>query len=106
MVLQNYVLLQPGVPTRLHFSQVARKLKTIGDPDTGRPKQLQSLEFTVDEMNGQAVVSAYSVVSQKHSADFAPFLPGDKFLQYDFIITMTGEGFLRQYQVQTIPHLR
>ena len=106
MVLQNYVILQSGVPARLHFSAVGKKVKTITDPDTGRPKQLNSLDFTVDELNGQPVVSAYSTVSQKHAQDFAPFLVGDKFLAYDFIITMTGEGHLRQYSLQAIPRTR
>lgn len=103
MVLQNYVILQPGVPARLHFLSHQVVVKTIADPVTGRDKRVQSLQFEVDELNGKAVVSAYSTISQKHAQDFAVFLSGERYRDYDFLITMTGEGFRREYQVQPIP---
>lgn len=102
MVLQNYVRLQPGQPARLHFSHVEKMVKTITDPLTRRPKSVQSLEFSVDELNGQPVVSTYSIISDKHAQDFAPFLVGEKYRDYDFVITMTGQGFMTQYQVQAL----
>ena len=103
MVLQNYVILQPGVPARLHFTSHQVRVKTITDPQTGRAKQVQALELTVDELNGRGVVSTYSTLSQKHAQDFAPYLPGEKYRDYDFIITLTGEGDRREYQLQPVP---
>lgn len=103
MVLQNYVLLTPGVPARVHFLSHQVIVKTISDPVTGRDKRVQALQFEVDELNGRPVVSSYSTVSQKHAQDFAPFLVGEKYRDYDFVITMSGEGFRREYQVQPVP---
>lgn len=103
MVLQNYVILTPGVPARVHFTSHDLVPKTITDPQTMRPKSITTLVFQADELNGAAVAAQYSITSQKHAADFAPFLPGEKYRDYDFIITLTGEGFRREYQVQAIP---
>ena len=104
MVLANYVILQEGQPARMHFTEVAKKVKTITDPETGRAKPITTLEFAVDQLNGRAAISTYSVSSQKHAQDFAPYLPGDKFRDYDFIITMSGQGYRREYSVQVVPH--
>ena len=103
MVLQNYVILQPGVPARLHFTSHRIFAKTITDPGTGRPKPVNALEFQVDELNGQPVVSAYSTISQKHAQDFAPYLPGERYRDYDFILTVSGSGWQTEYQIQAIP---
>lgn len=102
MVLQNYVILQPGVPARLHFTDHQIQVRTITDPITGRGKPVQALVFTVDELDGKPVAASYSTVSQKHAADFAPFLIGKRYQQYDFIIRITGEGFQREFQTQPI----
>ena len=102
MVLQNYVILQPGVPARIHFSDHEVRVKTITDPLTGREKKLNVLIFTVDELNAREVVSYYSITSQKHAADFTPFLGANRYRDYDFVITLSGSGDRREYQVQTI----
>mgnify|MGYP001619886329 CR=1 FL=1 len=72
MVLQNYVILQPGVPARLHFTDHDIQVVTVTDPTTGKPTPKNRLVFHVDELNGQKVISQYSTLSQKHAADFAP----------------------------------
>ena len=102
MVLQNYVILTPGVPARLHFTEHHLQVVTVTDPVTGRPTPKNRLVFQVDELNNQPVVSQYSTLSQKHAADFAPFLVGEKYKDYDFIITVTGTGFQTEYRVQPI----
>lgn len=104
MVLQNYVILVPGKPSRMHFTDHEVVVKTITDPVSGRPKPINALVFTVDTLEGRPVVAYYSTVSQKHAQDFAPYLPDKKYTHYDFIILMMGEGFRREYQVQVIPH--
>jgi hypothetical protein len=101
MVMTNYVIPQIGVPIRMHFINHELKTPTITDPTTRRPKQVNTLVFQVDELNGQSVVAYYSITSQKHAADFTPFLPV-KYKDYDFVITVLGEGYLRDWQVQTI----
>jgi hypothetical protein len=101
MVMMNYVVLQTGVPTRMHFVSHEIKTPTITDPVSRRAKQVNTLVFQVDQLNGKDVIAYYSITSQKHAADFLPFLP-DKYKNYDFIITIVGEGYLRDWQVQTI----
>lgn len=100
MVLQNYVILQPGVPARVHFTDHRIINKTVTDPVSQKAKPLQALEFDVDELDGRPVAAVYSTVSQKHANDFAPYLPQQRYRAYDFVLTMTGSGYLREYQVQ------
>ena len=102
MVLENYVILKAGVATRLHFTRWERRVITRTDPETGRPGQVNSLRLDVDELDGRPVVAIYSTLSQKHAGDFAPFLAGDRFRSYDFIVTVSGEGFRREYQVTPV----
>lgn len=99
MVLQNYVVLEPNIPARLHFVSHQVVTKTIADPATGRDKPVRALVFGVDELNGQPVVGQYSIVSDKHANDFASYLPGERYRSYDFIITLSGSGYRREYQV-------
>ena len=102
MVLQNYVILSPNTPTRMHFTHHEIFGKTITDPSTRQPKTVNSLQFTVDELNGQRVNAYYSTISDKHARDFAPYLAGDRYVRYDFVVTQVGEGFRREYQVQVL----
>lgn len=103
MVLQNYVILEPGRPSRMHFADHSIQVRTIHDPLTRQDKLVNTLVFTVDELDGRPVVGSYSIVSDKHSRDFLAFLPGQRYRGYDFIITQSGEGFRREYQVQSLP---
>lgn len=103
MVLQSYVELKPGVPARMHF--VEHWIETISptDPLVGRPLPKRRLRFAVDELNGQAVQTYYSTMSQKHAADFELFLEGKKYRGYDFIVTFGGSGWQTEYTVQPVP---
>jgi len=103
MVLQSYVELKPGVPSRMHF--VEHWVETISptDPLLGRALPKRRLRFAVDELNGQAVTTYYSTMSQKHAADFEPYLPDKKYRSYDFIVTLSGSGWQTEYQVQPVP---
>jgi len=84
----------------MHFSEHRILTKTITDPASGKAKPIQALEFDVDELNGSPVAAVYSTVSQKHANDFGPYLPNQRYRAYDFVITMSGTGYLREYQVQ------
>lgn len=106
MVMQNYVVLSPGVPARLHFADHDLVRKTLNDPATGRPKELTSLVFQVDQINGQPAAGQYSIVSQKHSNDFGPYLEGKRYRDYDFTITALGSGWTREYRLAVELHQR
>ena len=99
MVLTNYVILEDGKPSRLHFVDDNIVVKEIIDPLTGRSKPIQTLVFQVDELNGQPVVGYYSISSQKHAQDFAAFLIDKRYLAYTFTITVSGSGFRREFRV-------
>jgi hypothetical protein len=102
MVLMNYIALAPGVPTRMHFTRDYYIERDIADRETGAPKRIKSLVFWVDELNGEPVARTFSILSQKLSAHFDPFLAGKEYTNYDFIVTQMGDGFLKDWNVQTI----
>ncbi len=104
MVLQNYVVLEQNKPARMHFVAHDIVNTTITDPLTRRPKMVSKLVFQVDELNGAPIAASYSVLSEKHARDFAPYLPNDRYRNYDFIVTVSGDGHLREYSTQ--PQLR
>ena len=102
MVLQNYVILQPGTPARMHFRDHDLAAQTITDPVTRKSKEINTLRFAVDELDGKPVHATYSITSEKHANDFAPFLAQRKYLQYDFIVLVTGAGWSREFSVRTV----
>lgn len=103
MVLQNYIILEEGIPAALHFTDHAITAREITDPVTQETKIVNALVFTVDELNGRPVSAHYSTVSEKHALTFQPYLAGKKYTGYTFVITQVGKGFRRDYQVQVIP---
>lgn len=105
-VLENYVMLETGIPTRLHFTDHAIRRRTIADPSTGAPTSRNALVFDVDRMDGRAVVAKYSTLSEKHAAQLEPYLKDRLYRDYEFTITRTGEGFLTSYSVSPVPTKR
>jgi hypothetical protein len=103
MVLQSYVEIKPGVPARMHFVDHWVESITATDPLVGRPLPKKRLRFAVDELNGQPAQTYYSTMSQKHAADFEPFLINKKYRDYDFIVTLQGSGWQTEYSVQPVP---
>ena len=103
MVLQNYVILQPGVPARMHFADHSIDARIITDPVTMKPKSVNSLVFDVDRLNGQSVVSKFSTISEKLANQFAAYLADKSYTKYEFIITLRGTGFQSAYTVQAVP---
>jgi len=98
----NYVALSPGIPTRFHFTDDYYIDRRIATADPMKSKRVKSLVFWVDELDGEPAARTFSILSQKLAAQFEPFLPDQKYLQYDFIITETGSGFLKDWIVQPI----
>lgn len=103
MVLQNYVILQPGIPSRVHFSDHVIEARTITDPITRGPATRNVLVFDVDSLEGKFVTAKYSVMAEKHANQFQPYLGDKSYRDYDFIITVNGEGFRRTWSLQVIP---
>jgi hypothetical protein len=104
MVLENYVILETGVPARVHFTDHIIEKRTITDPSTGLPATRNVLIFEVDRLNFKEVSAKYSTMSEKHALQFQPFLSERVYRDYDFVITKIGEGFRTSWSVQTIPH--
>ncbi len=103
MVLENYVILESGIPARVHFTDHTIQKRTITDPQTGQPATRQVLVLEVDKFNGREVAAKYSTMSQKHADQFSAYLADKSYRDYDFVITKTGEGFRTVYSVQVIP---
>ena len=103
MVLENYVILQDRVPARLHFTDHRIERRTITDPDTGRPGLRNVLVLEVDRLDGRPVAARLSTMASKLADQFAAYLPDKSYRNYDFIITQTGEGFLRRWIITVIP---
>ena len=103
MVLQNHVILQNGVPARMHFTDHHIERRTITDPNTGQPSIRNVLVFDVDRLNGASVGAIFSTMAEKLALQFEPYLSDKSYTKYEVIITQNGEGFLRKWSVQFIP---
>lgn len=101
-LLANYVRLEPGIPTRMHFTDKYWIDREIADKETGKPKTIKSLVFYLDELNGEAASRTFSILSEKLAAHMTPYLPDNEYRGYDFIITQMGDGFLKDWNVQLI----
>ena len=101
-LLMNYVKLEPGIPTRMHFTDDYFIERDIAVPETGKTKRISSWVYQVDELNGEDVNRTFSVLSQKLQAHFEPFLKDKAYTKYDFLITQMGDGFLKDWNVQLI----
>jgi len=103
MVLENYVILETGVPARIHFTDHVIQRRTVTDPLTNEPTTRNVLVFEVDRLNGRDVAAKYSIMAEKHAGQFAPYLPKKDYRDYDFVITRSGEGFRTSWSLQVIP---
>lgn len=103
MVLENYVILQEGIPVRLHFFDHSIQKRPITDPITGQPATRNALVLEVDRMNYLPVAAKFSTMAEKLAGQFGPYLEGKAYTDYDFVITQTGESFRRSWSVQVVP---
>jgi len=105
-VLENYIRLEPGVRKILHFYDHTITTKEIRDPLLARTKPVKSLIFFVDEEDGKPVKKIFSIIQEKLAATLAPYLPGKRYVEYNFAITKFGTGFAAEFQVEAIPRPR
>ena len=103
MVLQNIVLLEPGVPARMHFDDDWIEKRVITDRQTGQPTGRNVLVFHVDMLNGMKADARFSTMAEKLAQKLDPYRKDKQYLSYDFVITQTGVDYLTSYSVQVIP---
>jgi hypothetical protein len=104
--LGNYVILQSGVPERMHFTDDHIEVRTVTDNVTLKPKQVNVQIFSVDQLNGAQVAAQFSTMSESLYAKFAAYLPNQLYRNYDFIVTQNGTGYTTRYTVQAIPRTK
>lgn len=92
--VSNWIILEPGVPKRLHFFAHGRVQRQIRDAITGVEKMVDSLYFNVDFEDGKPVSKSYSVVSQRLAAELAPYLPGKRYEHFAFTIVKGAPGMV------------
>jgi len=103
MVLTNYIRLSPGIPARLHFTDDYLIDRDVADKERpGMTKRLKTLVFQVDTYDAHEVSRTFSVMSQKLASTFEPYLKDKSYRLYDFIITEMGDGFYKDWNIQTI----
>ncbi len=102
-VLQNYVILEPGIPARLHFVDHVIQTRTITDSQTGKPSSRQVLVFDVDEVDGAPTVSKFSTMAEKLASKLGPYLPTKSYTAFNFTITQNGTGFQTSWSVLATP---
>ena len=101
--IMNFVVLKPGVPVTLHFSDHRVVSRPITDPVRGVAVERESLMFYVDEMEGRHADLVYSILSQKHAAEFAGYLPDKKYVGYRFTVLKETPGFVPPRIVNVTP---
>jgi hypothetical protein len=102
-VLVNHVILENGIPSRLHFTDHRIERRTITEPSTGRPAIREVLALTVDTLDGRPVSAELSTMAEKLAGQFEPYLVDKSYRDYDFTITQLGEGFMRSWSVKVTP---
>ena len=103
MVLQNYVMLETGIPARMHFTDHNIVVKEITDAITGGGTTRNALVFEVDHLNGKQVRAQFSTLAEKLAIEFKPYLDDKSYRNYDVVITRHGSQFRTSYTVQFLP---
>jgi len=90
--ITNFVMLSPGVQKELHFSDHKIEPRVITDPLTKAQRKVESLLFIVDVEDGRSVSRTYSILSQKHAAEFTGYLEGKRYRDYVFTVVKDAPG--------------
>lgn len=101
--ISNFVSLMPGVKVRLHFHDHRIDKRIITDPVRKVQVERESLIFYVDKIDGQPASKMYSILSQKHAAEFAGYLEGKRYTAYEFVVVKDAAGFVPPRIDQVIP---
>ena len=101
--IENFVVLKPGIPVTLHFYEHAVVRRQIEDPIRKVLVTRESLLFYVDERDGTKVDLVYSILSQKHAAEFSGYLPGKRYVGYRFTVIKDAPGFVPPRIARVVP---
>ena len=102
-MLMNYIALTPDVPLRMHFSDHYWVESDIYDPLLQITKRVQRLVMWVDELESQFTGRSFSILSNKLSSHLGPYMANKNYVNHDFIITKTGQGYNTNYIVEVVP---
>ena len=103
MVLQNTIILQDGIPARLHFTDHHFESRTITEGLTQRQVPRNTLVMDVDRLDGAAVQAVLTTMAEGLAGQLDPYLKDKSYKNYEIIITQRGFGFTRKWTVQFIP---
>ena len=101
--LENWVVLRPGVPTRLHFKAHRMVERTITDAIFEVTRTVRSMLFLVDEEDDVPVDKTFSVLSQRLMNDLAGYLEADRYLLYTFTLIKDAPGTVPPRLVEVTP---
>jgi len=101
--LENWVILSPGVPKKLRFSDHRFVSRQITDPVFGIVKTVQSLLLLVSEEDGSPVEKTFSVLSSKMVQELSGYLEGKKYLRYRFTVVKDAPGTVPPRIVEVTP---
>jgi len=87
----------------MHFTDAYFIESLVADRERGGKKMVRRLTFWVDRLNGEPVARTFSILSEKLAAQLQPYLKGEKFKDWEFIITKEGEGFQTEYRIEIQP---
>jgi len=102
-VPENWVILRLGERKRLHFFHHVKVTRVTTDPITGEPRRRESLVFYVDEEDGVKVDKMLSILSRRLAQELSAYIPGKRYLRYDFVIEKPPDKFAAPRVVEVIP---
>jgi len=100
---ENWVILGLGERKRLHLFHHEKVVRELTDPITGQPRRRESLTFYVDEEDGVRVDKMFSVLSRRLAQELSAYIPGKRYLEYDFVIEKPPDKFAAPRVVEVIP---
>lgn len=103
MTLDNWVRLEPGVRTRLHFKDHRISEREITDPYWKTARTVRSLLFLVDRQDGAPVDKTLSVTSERLASEFEPYLEGKAYTLYDWVLEKGPDKMTPPRIAQRIP---
>ena len=85
MSIKNWVKLEPGTRSRMHFKDYMVTERTITDPFFKVPIKQASIVFLVDRLDGKEVTLKFSVLSEKVSDELDPYLKDGTYRNYEWV---------------------
>ena len=93
MAEENYVKLEIGVSKVLRFDKYAYQPRQVIDPQLGFQKTVNALVFHVTEVDGTPADTVFSLISEKAKKEFLPYLAGERFRRYKFVVIREAGDF-------------